>query len=186
MNRSKTLFAVLLVLGVVLLSAGCKKSQPTVTPEPADTGEVAQPTREEPKPVEVTETFKPEEPKVVEIPPPSAAELSRQLQNIYFAFDKYDLSDESRRILQGNTGVLKEHASFRVVIEGHCDERGTIESNLALGEKRARAVRDYMVSLGLSPSRLRIVSFGEERPSDPGHNENAWAKNRRAEFKAEQ
>ena len=123
---------------------------------------------------------------VAEIPPPSAAELSRQLQDVYFAFDKYDLSDESRRILQGNAGVLNEHAAFRVVIEGHCDERGTIEYNLALGEKRARAVRDYMVGLGLSPSRLRIVSFGEERPADPSHSETAWAKNRRAEFKAEQ
>jgi peptidoglycan-associated lipoprotein len=103
---------------------------------------------------------------------------------VHFAFDRYDLDDEAKSILQKiSSAIKKAGSSFDLVIEGHCDERGTIEYNLALGENRARAVRDYLSSLGGLPSgSVRIVSYGEERPIDPASNETAWAKNRRAEF----
>jgi peptidoglycan-associated lipoprotein len=81
-----------------------------------------------------------------------------------------------------NAALLKEFPTWMILIEGHCDERGTAEYNLALGERRAAAVMTYLVSLGVSPSRLRSVSYGKEFPFDPGHDDNAWAKNRRAQF----
>jgi peptidoglycan-associated lipoprotein len=185
MTHRKTCLAVLLVVSLVGFAAGCKKTPPQTEPTPPpESREPAPPV--EPPPVEVKDddfaaTPPPPEPEVITV-----TELSRQLRSVYFAFDKYDLTDESRRILQGNATILQNNAGFRVVIEGHCDERGTIEYNLALGEKRARAVRDYMASLGLGAGRMRIVTYGEERPAVPGHGEAAWAKNRRAEFKAEQ
>jgi len=104
---------------------------------------------------------------------------------VHFAFDRYDLDDEAKGVLQKVSSALKKTGAepYDMVIEGHCDERGTIEYNLALGENRARAVREYLVSLGgVDDGSLRIVSYGEERPIDPGHNEEAWAMNRRAEF----
>jgi peptidoglycan-associated lipoprotein len=84
--------------------------------------------------------------------------------------------------LQANVETMKAFPTADVLIEGHCDERGTVEYNLALGERRARSARDYMVSLGVSADRIQIISYGKERPVDFGHNEAAWAKNRRAEF----
>ncbi len=113
-----------------------------------------------------------------------AATLNAQgvLQRVHYAFDKYDLQAEAIRALGKNASVIKEHNQFNVRVEGHCDERGTVEYNLSLGEKRARAARDYLVSLGVESRRLRIVSYGKERAADPRHNETAWAMNRRAEF----
>ena len=86
----------------------------------------------------------------------------------------------SRTILSGHARYLRDNASARITIEGHCDERGTREYNLALGERRAATVRSYLQSLGVRASQMSTVSFGEERPVDPGHSESAWAKNRRA------
>lgn len=113
-----------------------------------------------------------------------AATLNAQqvLKPVHFDFDKYDLKAETIRTLGGNAAAIKEHNQFNVRVEGHCDERGTVEYNLALGEKRARAARDYLVSLGVEARRLRVVSYGKERPADARHNETAWAMNRRAEF----
>lgn len=102
---------------------------------------------------------------------------------VTFAFDSYDLSDEARQTLSEKAEVMKEYPELRLVIEGYCDERGTEEYNLALGERRARAAFEHLVILGIAPERMSIVSFGEERPLDPGHTESAWAKNRRDEFK---
>jgi len=107
------------------------------------------------------------------------------LQTVYFAYDSSDLSDSGRRALRNNADWLKSHADVAVLVEGNCDERGTIEYNLALGEHRADAVRNYLTSLGLSRARVRIITYGEERPIDPSHNEAAWAKNRRAAFVVE-
>jgi peptidoglycan-associated lipoprotein len=104
------------------------------------------------------------------------------VEDVYFAYDQYDLDAESMAILARNARVIREHPGVMLLIEGHCDERGTVQYNLALGEKRAKAVRDYLVSLGVSSSRLRITSYGESRPFALGSNENAWAKNRRAHF----
>ena len=108
-------------------------------------------------------------------------EAMREL--IHFAFDSYELSPEARETLKQKAEVLKNNPGFDLIIEGHCDERGTEEYNLALGERRARAAYEYLILLGISPDRLSIISFGEEKPLDPGHTEEAWAKNRRAQFR---
>lgn len=101
---------------------------------------------------------------------------------IYFAFDSYELNQEARGILGRKADIMRSHSGVKVVIEGHCDERGTEEYNLALGERRARAAYEHLVILGVDPERMSIVSFGEERPIDVASNETAWAQNRRAEF----
>jgi len=104
------------------------------------------------------------------------------LKDVNFEFDSADLGDSAKEILVGNAKWLKDHPGLKIQIEGHCDERGTEDYNLALGEKRAKAVRDYLVSLGIAPSGLSIISYGESMPLDSGHDESAWAKNRRAHF----
>lgn len=104
------------------------------------------------------------------------------LESLYFGYDKYNLTDVAIRTLSTNGAALVENPSITVRIEGHCDERGTEEYNLALGEKRALAARDFLVNFGIDKSRISIVSYGEERPVDAGHNEQAWKKNRRAAF----
>lgn len=104
------------------------------------------------------------------------------LADIRFEYDSAALTDEARAALEKHALWLQGHREARATIEGHCDERGTVEYNLALGEQRARATRDYLVSLGVAAERLRAVSFGKERPLDPGNSEAAWAKNRRAHF----
>lgn len=111
-----------------------------------------------------------------------AGALESELQKIYFNFDSADLSEESRTALSKNAGLLAKATTLKVRIEGNCDERGSDEYNLALGERRAKAAMDYLVSLGVQPERLSIVSYGEEKPAEPGHDEAAWAKNRRDEF----
>ena len=105
-----------------------------------------------------------------------------RLPDIYFEFDRASLTDEARATLEKNALWLQNHREARVIVEGHCDDRGTVEYNLALGEKRAQAARDYLVSLGVSASRLKTVSYGKERPLDPANTEAAWAKNRRDHF----
>lgn len=105
--------------------------------------------------------------------------MQAELKIIYFDFDKYSLSPEAQSALQYNAELLKRVPQVQVTAEGHCDERGTAEYNLALGERRARSVMDFLVGLGISPQRIQTVSYGSECPVDPGHNEQAWAKNRR-------
>jgi peptidoglycan-associated lipoprotein len=102
---------------------------------------------------------------------------------IHFAFDSYELSSEARSTLKDKAETLEMHPDWKVVIEGHCDERGTDEYNLALGERRARAAYEFLVLLGIDADRLSIISYGEEKPVDPDHTEAAWAKNRRDEFR---
>ncbi len=104
------------------------------------------------------------------------------LTEVLFAFDSYALSNSARDALKGHADWMKSNPKATVQIEGHCDEQGTSEYNLALGERRARAALDYLVKLGIPKKRLDTVSFGEERPVDPGHDESAWSKNRRAAF----
>jgi peptidoglycan-associated lipoprotein len=105
-----------------------------------------------------------------------------KLNRIYFDYDKYNLDDDAITILAENAAVLMDNPSIKIRIEGHCDSRGTEDYNLALGEKRALAARDYLVNFGIAQSRISVISYGEERPVDPAENENAWAKNRRSEF----
>ena len=111
----------------------------------------------------------------------AASELSAV---IYFDFDRYALNPEARRILTRKAEIMQEYPQIMLTIEGHSDERGTEQYNLALGQRRAQAAADFLVKQGVSPSRLSIVSYGKDRPQDPSHNNAAWAKNRYAEFKA--
>jgi len=108
--------------------------------------------------------------------------MTSQLQTVHFSFDRYDLTPEAKRILDENAKFLVDHPDIRVLIEGHCDSRGTVEYNLHLGQRRADTIREYLVSKGVPADRLQTISYGEERPVDPAENEEAWAKNRRAQF----
>lgn len=107
---------------------------------------------------------------------------SGELQTAYFDFDSYRINGESRTALKANADWLKANPKAEIQVEGHCDERGTVEYNLALGERRAAAVRSYLQKLGIAKKRISTISYGKERPLDPGHDESAWSKNRRASF----
>ncbi len=107
---------------------------------------------------------------------------SPEFQPIFFDFDRSEIKPEFADAIRANASVLNGNPGMRVVLEGHCDERGTTEYNLALGERRARSVQRALIEQGVNPTQLSIVSFGEERPADFGHDESAWAKNRRAVF----
>jgi len=104
------------------------------------------------------------------------------LKPVFFGLDSADLDDMGRASALANAETLKKYPTWVVTIEGHCDERGTAEYNLALGERRATAVKTYLTSLGISPDRVRTVSYGKEFPFNPGHTEDAWAQNRRGHF----
>ena len=104
------------------------------------------------------------------------------LKTIYFDFDKYNLLDDAKTALDRNAKALTDNPKMKIVIQGHCDERGTVEYNLALGEKRASAARDYLIRLGIDASRISVISYGKERPAAMGHDEDSWSKNRRDEF----
>jgi len=165
---AKRLLVFLLVMGLAVVVAGCGgKKAVDEPPSDIDAPPVVEPPVEEEKPVVQ------EEPKEVPMP---------VLDDVFFAFDKYSLTEESKRSLEQNAKELKRASGATIVIEGHCDERGTKAYNLSLGEKRANAAKEYLVALGVPGSRVAIISYGKERPFDPGHNETAWAKNRRAHF----
>jgi len=104
-------------------------------------------------------------------------------ENIYFGFDDSSLTKKARQILAEKAEWLRKHSDVEVVIEGHCDERGTKEYNMALGQRRAQSIKNYLINAGIDSSRLATISYGEERPVDPRHNEMAWAKNRRGVFR---
>jgi peptidoglycan-associated lipoprotein len=107
---------------------------------------------------------------------------TKLFKDIHFDFDKYDIRPEDVLILQKNAALLMKHPGVKIQIEGHCDEIGTVEYNLALGERRATNARKYLISFGIPVNRISTISYGKERPLDPDHNEEAWAKNRRDHF----
>ena len=162
----------LVALILTFLFVGCAKEEP---PPPT--------TEPPPRPV-----APPPPPPAPTPPPPPGPSISQQAfqefqnQDISFDFDKYDLRTDARTVLDRKASFLNQNSSVRVQIEGHCDERGTNEYNLALGERRANAAKQYLTTAGISAGRLSTISYGEERPLDPGHNEAAWARNRRAHF----
>ncbi len=171
----KSLYLVVMGMMIVLLAAaGCqKKTTKGVEPEPAPPAE---------KP-EVTQPSKQvDEESAQQMQESTEPAIPLQFQTVYFEFDKYAIPADQRSNLAKNAEVLKAHPDAKILIEGHCDERGTIEYNLSLGEKRANTIKQYLVNYGISPSRLSTISYGEEKPADPDHNEKAWARNRRAEF----
>jgi peptidoglycan-associated lipoprotein len=185
--RSVSVRALLAVVLLCLVVAGCGKKQPPV-PFPSPTSSTSPPpvTTSPPPPQRVEEA--------VPVPPEpvpddtiggrSLDELNRDspLKPAFFDYDSADLTSEGQAVVQSNAQLMKRYATWAITIEGHCDERGTAEYNLALGERRAMAVKTYLVSLGISPDRLRSVSYGKEFPFDPGRTEEAYAKNRRAHF----
>ncbi len=114
--------------------------------------------------------------------PVETARSEKSLQAIYFDLDKYDIKPDDARILEGGAKWIRARKPGLVMVEGNCDERGTVEYNLALGERRAEAAKNYLVSLGVDANKLKTISYGKSKPVDLGHNEEAWAKNRRDSF----
>lgn len=152
-----------MALAIALVLLGCAKKQ-TVKPAP-----------------ETTQEPKAEQPKVPETKP----EVKMEFRTVYFDFDSYQVRDVDRQLLLDAARVMRTNSRMVVRLEGHCDERGTIEYNLALGEKRANAVRDYLVASGVDVKQLKTVSYGKEKPAVRGSDEASWARNRRVEFVVE-
>lgn len=182
---SRALIGLVLVLSAVVACG--KKQPPAATPMPPPAmpeGGVTGPADRPAQPVEEAMPVATEP--VVEdtIGGKSLDDLNRDspLKPVFFALDAAELDAEGQAVVQANADLLKRYASWAITIEGHCDERGTAEYNLALGERRAVAVKGYLVSLGIPPDRVRTVSYGKEFPFDPGHTEAAWSKNRRGHF----
>jgi peptidoglycan-associated lipoprotein len=189
--RSRWALSGLVVLVTLLaLSAGaCHKKVPPVArpiPPPPPPPTAVAPTKPPApaEPVKEPVVFPPAPITEDRVSMASLDEINRNspLRPIFFDYDRADISAEAQRILDGNAEVLKKNATWVITIEGHCDERGTAEYNLALGERRAVAARTYLVSLGILGDRVRTVSYGKEFPFDPAHNDEAWARNRRDHF----
>ena len=178
-----------LSIGILLILAAvaCGRKQPPIarpTPPPPGTG--AAPSRPPAPPQPVSE-----QPIVPAEPVPEDAmsgrsldELNREspFQPVFFEFNSAEISGQGQQALQNNAALMRKYPSWVVTVEGHCDQRGTAEYNLALGERRALAAKNYLVTLGIPAERLRTVSYGKEFPFDPGQGEASWAKNRRAHF----
>ncbi len=162
-------------------SSGSKVEAPPPSPTPAPTA-VPSTMPEEVVQEPETETIVSQE--VTEELPDDLAQLNARgyLEDVFFDTDRFDLTPEARGTLTKNAAWLQNHPTISILVEGHCDERNTREYNLALGERRASAVRDYMVFLGIAPQRIQIISYGEERPFMRGHDESAWSLNRRSHF----
>ena len=167
MSRYKWLILVLAV--AIGLSPACAKKHLTPVEKPAEqtSPPVVPPPIEQPQQGETS-------PVIQEKP------VENALGDAFFHFDKYVISDEYNTVLTKNAEFLMANPSKKLLVEGYCDERGTIEYNMALGEKRAKAVIDFYTTYGVKADRLAMISYGKERPFDPGHDEAAWAKNRRA------
>jgi peptidoglycan-associated lipoprotein len=180
---------VLAAVSLVAAASSCKKKPPVARPAtPTGTTASAAPTTPRPpappEPVAEPTIVPPEPVREDAISSGSLDEINRNspLKPLFFEYDSSDIPTEGRAVLEANAAVMKRYPSWSVTIEGHCDERGTAEYNLALGERRAVAARAYLVSLGVSADRLRTVSYGKEFPFDPGHDESSYIKNRRAHF----
>jgi peptidoglycan-associated lipoprotein len=175
--------AVVLATG---LAACAKKAPPVAKPTPPPPAASSSGIRPPQPPTPVNE------PQQVPVEPSGADSLSSKdlddinknspFQPLFFGYDQAEVSAEGQTVLNSNAEILKKYPTWIITIEGHADERGTAEYNLALGERRALAARNYLVSLGIPADRLRTVSYGKEFPFDPGHTEDAFSKNRRAHF----
>lgn len=194
MKRKWIVLALVLIVPAMLFTVSCAKK--TVSTEPSTTDTAADDAARQAeleKQAELDRQRQLEEERL-------AAERAEQLkaeamerdlamaqnrflnENVYFDFDKSVLSDQAQELLKEKAMWMRANPDASVVIEGHCDERGTNAYNLALGERRAESAKTFLVNLGISGARMTTISYGEERPVDMGHNEEAWAKNRRATF----
>ena len=194
--------SVLVWLGMLLLVGGCARKVPPVPAEPSSTEATEKTASQESEAElaarrerELREAIAERERAVVEESMRRRMAESNQAsamdtmsaeafikQDVYFAYDSFTLSEEAKSVLNQKATWLSKHADVSTQIEGHCDERGTTAYNLALGERRANTVKEYLVALGVNARRLSTISYGEESPADPGHTEAAWARNRRAHF----
>jgi len=193
MSPSPRWLASTALAATLMLAVGCSKAKPVIAPEPvapsaqapaggvAQGSETASEVRSEPALVPA-ET--PESGVVSGELPTDLAELNRAgyLADVFFETNKADLRDDTREALAANAVWLRAHGTIRILVEGHCDERNTTEYNLALGWRRANAVKDYLASLGVVAARVSTVSYGEERPFAACHDESCWSQNRRASF----
>ncbi|QEM69709.1 peptidoglycan-associated lipoprotein Pal [Geobacter sp. FeAm09] len=185
--------AVLAALSLAaLLAGGCaskevvKSEEPVVKAEQPKAPEVAKPevAPQPAPPVQPEQPAPAAEPiKQAEAPAAAAPAVETAFESVYFDFDKSDLRQDARDVLSKNAEILlKSKPGVKVQIAGHCDERGSAEYNLALGERRAKSALHYLITLGVAADRLSIISYGKEKPAVDGHDEAAWAKNRRDEF----
>ena len=186
MKRHSTILMLLVLLTIVV--AACNKNKPPVArpmPPPDTTASTAGTEAPPPPPKPVMEpTIVPPMPAEDNFASKSLDDLNRDspLRPLFFELDSSDVSADGQQVLQANAAVLKKYPGMQVTIEGHCDERGTAEYNLALGERRALAAKNYLVSLGIAADKVKTVSYGKEFPFDAGHDDKAWANNRRAHF----
>ncbi len=188
MTRQKKAFILFFVLAMILLCS-CAKKKIEQTYGPANQNQFQNSASQ-------SDSSSPEMlPQSIEMSPSQSSGLAGTIpiteslkkftdEDIYFDFDKFTISEEGKNILTSKADFLKSRPALKVIIEGHCDDRGTTEYNLALGEKRAEEVKKYLVNLGIDGNRLSVISYGKEKPAASGQNEAAWAKNRRAHLDA--
>ena len=181
-------FQISVVLLLILLAASCVRNpapvQPDAPPPPPEAQRDSEPT---PPPPPAPAPLPPSAPPIIEedeFASRTLEELNQEspLEPVFFVYDSSELDPVGRFSLDANAEILRRFTTWVITIEGHCDERGTAEYNLALGERRALAVREYLLTLGLGADRLGTVSYGKEFPFDSGHNDAAWSRNRRAHF----
>ncbi len=171
----KKAMLILLALSLALLFAACAKKAPQAAPAQPAVETVEEPVAQVEKPVLSEEELFQQK---------SLEELNRDqvLKRINFDFDQYAIREDMKPVMQANANWLLKFPSVEVLVEGHCDERGTIEYNIALGEKRAEAAKNYLASLGLNPAKVKIISYGKSKPLVTGVDEETYFQNRRAEF----
>jgi peptidoglycan-associated lipoprotein len=177
MKQSLKVGSLTVVALALIVACAPKKPAPPPEPTPAAVSTPTVVTVEPPAP-----TPQPTTRVTDDITAKSLSEISSYLKPAFFDYDKSDVRADARDVLAANAAWLKKYPSVQVTVEGHCDERGTSQYNLALGDRRANAAKDYLASLGVDASRIKTVSYGKERPFATGHDEDSWQKNRRAHF----
>jgi peptidoglycan-associated lipoprotein len=171
MKKITVILSLLAIVGFTV--AGCANKE-TVKPEEKPQATQAAPQPSQPAPAVAAQAQQPAE-KTIE-------EIQKELLMIHFDFNKYNIRPDAKTVLEGDAKVLNENPNVKVQVAGYCDDRGSVEYNLALGEKRAQSAKDYLVTLGVAADRLSTISYGKSDPIDPQNNEKAWAMNRRAEL----
>jgi peptidoglycan-associated lipoprotein len=192
MNKAIKAFAATIALLALIVAPACRPKKPVVVAPSVDTSMTVPPvpltvTTATSQPVTDTADFVSPKTDTIaaETLPGDIEELNRvaqsrgYLQDAFFEYNESTLSADAQTALTSSATWLKKNAQYNLLIEGHCDERGTEQYNLALGDRRANQAKEYLVTLGVDAGRIRTVSYGEERPFDPGHDESAWSKNRR-------